>query len=80
MAGGQAAGTTRASRLIRNLLGLAPVHLQIVTLHAALPTASSAFILAARMGGAGKPVAALISLGTLLSMVTMPVWVALLSG
>ena len=59
-------------------LGLSEIYLTSVILLAALPPASSAFILAIRMGGEGKPVATLISLGTLLSMVTMPLWVALL--
>lgn len=59
-------------------LGLNDVYLTSVVLLAALPPASSAFILATRMGGEGKPVATLISLGTLLSMVTMPMWVGVL--
>jgi hypothetical protein len=43
---------------------------------AALPTASSAYILAARMGVDPEPVAAQITLQTLLSMVTIPVILA----
>jgi malonate transporter and related proteins len=57
-------------------LGLNGLYLATAVVFAALPTASNAFILAARMGGEGQPVAALISLGTLLSMLTMPAWIA----
>ena len=64
--------------VVGRALGLNEIYLTSVILLAALPPASSAFILAARMGGEGKPVATLISLGTLLSIVTMPLWVALL--
>jgi len=59
-------------------LGLNDVYLTSVIVLAALPPASSAFILATRMGGEGKPVATLISLGTLLAMVTMPLWIGAL--
>jgi malonate transporter and related proteins len=47
---------------------------------AALPTASSAYILAARMGVDPKPVAAQITLQTLLSMVTIPLLLAALAA
>ena len=43
---------------------------------AALPTASSAFVLAVRMGGNGPFVASLITVSTLLGMVSLPVWLA----
>lgn len=49
----------------------------VLLLFAALPTASSAYILATRMGGNGAPVAAVVSAQTLLSMITLPVVVAL---
>lgn len=55
-------------------MGLTGLPLQIAVLFAALPTASSAYILAVRMGGEGQPVAWLISATTLLSMVTLPTW------
>jgi hypothetical protein len=57
-------------------LGLAGLPLQVLVLFAALPTASSAYILAMRMGGDGAAVAWLISAGTLASMLTLPLWVA----
>ena len=43
---------------------------------AAVPTATSAYILAVQMKGAGPPVAMLISIGTLLAAVTLPLWIA----
>ncbi len=57
------------------LLGLHGLQLQIAVLFAALPTASSAYILAQRMGGNGPLVALLISLGTVVSAVTLPLWI-----
>jgi predicted permease len=50
----------------------------ILVLWAALPTASSAYILAVRMGGDGESVATQITAGTLISMATLPAWIALL--
>ncbi|MGE5471883.1 MAG: AEC family transporter [Bacteroidota bacterium] len=61
-------------------LGLDGLNYQVVVLFAALPTASSAYILAMRMGGDGKSVAWLISATTLGSMLTLPLWAAWLLG
>ena len=61
------------------LLGLSGLNYQIVVLFAALPTASSAYILAMRMGGDGRSVAWLISATTLGSMLTLPGWAAWLA-
>lgn len=47
---------------------------QILLLFSALPTASSAHVLAARMGGNGRLVAAIMTIGTLLSALTIPFW------
>ncbi|TCS38348.1 hypothetical protein EDC30_10284 [Paucimonas lemoignei] len=58
-------------------LGLPQLQLQTAVLFGALPTASSAYVLAARMGGNGPFVAFLISAGTVLSALTLPVWLAL---
>ncbi len=66
--------------LIGNALGLGGLNLQIVVLFAALPTASSAYILAMRMGGDGRSVAWLISATTLGSMLTLPLWAAWLAA
>ena len=51
----------------------------IVLLFAALPTASSAYVLAARMGGDGAFVAGLVTMSTLLGIVTIPFWLAVLA-
>lgn len=58
--------------LVGGLLGLKGLNYAVVVLFAGLPTASSAFILATRMGGDGNSVAWQISAGTLLSMLTLP--------
>ena len=50
----------------------------IVVLFASLPTASSAYVLAARMGGDGAYTAGLVTLSTLLGMVSIPLWLAVL--
>lgn len=57
--------------------GLPPLQLQIAIMFCALPTASSAYVLATRMGGNGPFVAFLISAGTLLSILTLPAWLLL---
>ncbi len=48
-------------------------------LFAAYPTATSAYILAARMGGDTDITAATVSLSTLAGMLTLPIWVAILA-
>lgn len=60
-------------------IGLAGIHFDIALAFAALPTASSAYILAQRMGGDGVRVAWLISASTLLGMATLPLWLAFLT-
>ena len=44
---------------------------------AAMPTASSAYVLAARMGGNGPYTAGLVTLSTLIGMVALPAWLVL---
>ncbi len=61
-------------------LGLDGLNYQVVVLFAALPTASSAYILAMRMGGDGRSVAWLISATTLGSMLTLRLCEAWLMG
>ena len=58
-------------------MALPPLQLQIAVMFCALPTASSAYVLATRMGGDGTLVAFLISAGTLLSIATLPLWLLL---
>ena len=64
---------------LATLLGLSPLERQVAVLLAAVPTAPSAYILAMQMNGVGAPVALLISSGTLLAVVTLPLWLALIA-
>jgi malonate transporter and related proteins len=52
--------------------GLTPVQATVLLAFSALPTASSAYVLAARMGYNGAYVAGLVTLSTLLGMVSLP--------
>lgn len=54
------------------LLGLPPGQALILAAFAALPTASSCYVLAARMGGDGPYVAGLVTASTLLGMLSVP--------
>jgi len=58
-------------------IGLPGIHADVALAFAALPPASSAYILAQRMGGDGGRVAWLISAGTLLAMLSLPLFLAL---
>jgi len=60
-------------------LDLPPLQLQIAVAFAALPTATSAYVLTMRMGGNGPLVAFLISAGTLISIISLPLWLAVVS-
>jgi malonate transporter and related proteins len=51
---------------------------QIALMFSALPTSASTYVLATRMGGNGPFVAFLVSASTLLSAVTLPLWLSLL--
>lgn len=59
------------------LLGLDPVSRDVTLLFAALPTATSAYILARQLGGDAELMAALITGQTLLAMLSLPAWLAL---
>lgn len=59
------------------LLQLTPIQYAVVLTFAALPTASSAYVLAVRMGGHGPFVAGLVTLSTLLGMLSVPLWLAI---
>ncbi|MEO8937633.1 MAG: AEC family transporter, partial [Burkholderiaceae bacterium] len=54
-----------------------PLQREIAILFAALPSASSAYILAVRMGGNGAIVAFLISASTIVSVLTLPIWISI---
>jgi predicted permease len=59
------------------IAGLGTIETQLVVLFGALPTASTAYVLAARMGGVAAPVAFTITAQTLASVLTLPLWMAL---
>ena len=63
---------------VARLIGLEGIHFDVALIFAALPTASSAYILTQRMGGDGARVAWLISASTLLGMVSLPLWLGFL--
>ena len=58
------------------LFGFGDVQAKVLLLCAALPTASNAYILAVRMTGDGRAVATQITIGTVISMLTIPLWLA----
>ena len=60
------------------LFGLAPVQTTVLLAFSALPTAPSAYVLAARMGYDGAYVAGLVTLSTLLGMASLPFALGLL--
>ena len=63
---------------LAQVFALSTLERQVAVLLAAVPTAPSAYVLAMQMNGVGAPVALLISTGTLLAIVTLPLWLALL--
>jgi malonate transporter len=56
-----------------------PVTTAIVVLFGSMPCASAAYVLAVRMGGDGRLVSLIISMTTLISAVTIPIWLSLLT-
>ena len=58
--------------------GLSGVYFHIAVLLAALPVSTVAYVLANRMGGDGDTIAAQIMLSTLLSAVTLPLWLLMM--
>jgi malonate transporter and related proteins len=54
--------------------GLARPQQAVLMAFASLPTASTAYVLAVRMGGNGPYTAGLVTVSTLLGMVTLPLW------
>ena len=57
---------------------LPPAQLTNVVLFAALPTATSAYVLVNRMKGDGALVAVCISVMTLLAAITLPFWLSMI--
>ena len=66
--------------LLANLFKLPPAQTTILLAFSALPTASSAYVLAARMGYNGGYVAGLVTLSTLLGVVSLPFALGVLGG
>jgi predicted permease len=60
-------------------LGLTGTNLIVVTICSAVPTASSAYVLARQMGGDAPLLAQIITLQTILAAVTMPIAIAIVS-
>ncbi len=60
--------------------GLDPTQILVLLLFSAVPTASSCYVLAARMGYNGPYVAGLVTLSTLLGMVSLPFALGVLGG
>jgi len=58
--------------------GLSGVYFHIPVLLAALPVSTVAYVLAKRMGGDGDTIAAQVMLSTLLSALTLPLWLLLM--
>ncbi|MEO8104610.1 MAG: AEC family transporter [Betaproteobacteria bacterium] len=56
------------------MLGVEGVFFDMVVLLAACPTATSAYVLAVRMGGDGTLVAQCITISTLCGMIALPLW------
>ncbi len=56
--------------------GLQQPVLQLAIVMAAVPTAPSAYVLATQMSGRGRPVAFLVTTGTLAAAITLPLWLA----
>jgi len=85
---GLAAGLLGIRHLVLPLLaiglvqavGLPPGQQTVVVAFAALPTASSAYVLATRMGGHGSFVAGLVSMSTLIGMLGVPLALAALAA
>jgi predicted permease len=65
---------------IGSLFNLTGPQFEIALLFAALPMSTVAYVLAVRMGGDGRITAAQVAVTTLISMVTLPLWLALARG
>jgi len=68
-----------AAWLISAVFELDPTKRQMLILFAAMPPATAAYVLAARMGGDANLAGLIISIGTALSALTIPLWLILSS-
>lgn len=62
---------------LAGMLRLPPMQFEVALLFAALPMSTVAYVLAVRMGGDGRITAAQVAMTTLLSMLTLPLWLGL---
>ncbi|XKE45653.1 AEC family transporter [Halomonas organivorans] len=62
---------------LASLVGLGPVGRDVALLFAALPTATSAYVLARQLGGDAELMAAMITGQTLMAMISLPLWLRL---
>lgn len=62
------------------LWGLGPLETKILVLWGTMPTASASYILARQMGGDAPLAAAIVTITTLLSFATVPIWMLVLTG
>lgn len=60
--------------------GIRDLALAVTTAYAGLPVAPNAYVLARRMGGDARLMAAIITLTTLLAAATLPLWMTMLTG
>lgn len=65
--------------VIGHALALPAPQRALLLAFAAMPTASSAYVLAVRMGGNGPFVAGLVTVSTLLGMMVLPLWLEVLT-
>jgi predicted permease len=65
--------------LICDRFALNALDRQMLILFATMPPATAAYVLTVRMGGDARAVSLLISIGTPLSALTLPIWLSLIS-
>ena len=65
--------------LIAIWLNLDPVKRQMLVLFAAMPPATAAYVMAMRMGGDGRLVGLIITIGTPIAAITIPFWLLIAS-
>lgn len=63
--------------IINAVIPLSPLEQKMLLLFAALPTASTTYVLAVRMGGDGRLVAITMSLCTLIAALSLPLWLSI---
>jgi predicted permease len=64
--------------LISWAIGLSPLAAATLIIFATIPTATSAYILARQLGGDAPLMASIITAQTLVSMLTIPIWLSLM--